>query len=685
MTANMSAQEDAQPRTVPDDFNTIVGNAAKEYTEQGYSCFPLSLGDKRPLAKWKRFQTEIPIEDEIDEWVDQGAPIMDADTGEVKGRAAKFNLAIVTGAISGILVVDCDTEEAVAYAQQHGLSSPVAVKTRRGMHFYFRHPNNGRRYRNKAGSKPGGSWHNCPGLDFRGDGGYVVAPPSVSVHPDGTLKHEYQWSIQRGFDIDDLPTWMGPADDMEMSDSFDFATLSLEHVEIGDSAMDVREQIQKRVDFLGRKLSGPDQGDGTDDWMIRFAGQMVRRGMEGQALWDAIVNFHGDFFSFNGTRSALERWLKTKMRSALDMDRRNHPDDYNEKGERVKEIDPEPVIELKPLYSSEFQRLLDSLGDAEYHADPIVPSRSIIQVVGYNGHGKSIFVGNLATAMASGSYHFGPFHIPKPVKVFYLDFDNPARTVLKRFSGFAKVHGDPHQNLPIWSPAIIPAEAGGTMNLREPDGLKTLERWLDLLGPEVVVIDTVRNAFGAMDEKDPKDWYHVNRVAKIIRDRYKASVILVHHRNKPNAEGLGREAGSTAQLTDLDTQIIVTQVYNDKLIAKTKAGLFAEDLAFDRKGVSHTPYTYFQKLLTDGGMSSHRIKMVTEISFGKVREETDLHRTYYLGYTENIATGGHDMLWTKSPREDAMSMFSTGKYDEKMIAQELFIPTDVIKKWLNRP
>lgn len=670
---------------IPSDHASKICNEAKEYIERGISCFPLSLSEKRPLAKWKHFQTEHPLEEDIDDWQDNGAPRTDADTGQITGRDTVFNLAIATGAISGIVVVDCDNEDAIEYARQNGMTSPVAVKTRRGMHFYFRHPNNGRRFRNKAGGKPTDGWPYLPGLDFRGDGGYVVAPPSISTNPDGTVKHAYTWFVAEGHDWDDMPVWKGMPDEMSMSEGFDLASLSLADVEIGESATDVREQVQKRIDFLGRKLVGPDKGDSTDDWMIRFAGQMVRRGLTGIPLWDAIVQFHDEHFEYLRSRSELERWLKTKMRSAMEMDRRNHPEDYNEKGERIKEVEPETVISFQPIYSSEFERLLDSLGDTEYHADPIVPSRSIIQVVGYNGHGKSFFVGGLATAMAANRAQFGPFALPKPSKVFYLDFDNPARTVLNRFSGFSEVHGDPGRNLPIWSPAIIPPEAGGAMNLREPSGLAVMEKWMEQLKPDVVVIDTVRNGFGGLDEKNPQDWFHVNRVAKVIRDRYKASVILVHHRNKPTADGLGREAGSTAQLTDLDTQVLITQVYEDKHIAKTKAGLFDGDCSFARKEDVFSPFAYFRKrMLLDGIETSHRIRMVSEIAFGKVREETDLHRTYYIGYIENISTGEQGMLWTPSPREDAIALYSIGR-DASSIAQQLFIPTSVIKKWLNIP
>ncbi len=659
--------------------------AALENIEMGINCFPLSILDKRPLAKWKKYQTALMTEEDIEEWLNNGAPITNQESGEVVGHADSFNLAIVTGAISGILVVDCDNEQAVEYAKANGLTSPVSVKTRRGRHYYFKHPNNGKRYRNKVGSKPV-DWHNCPGLDFRGDGGYVVAPPSVTVNPDGSLKHRYEWCIQSGLDFDDMPVWVGAPDDIQMNNDFDFASLSLENVPIGELATDIREQIQRRVDLLGRKLHGPDMGDATDDWMIRFCGQMVRRGLEGKELWDAIVQFHSHYFTYAKSSSELERWLKTKMRSAIEMDRRNHPEDYNAvTKERLKPSEnqsAETPKTLIPIYSKDYQRLLKTLGDTVYYADPIIPARSIIQVVGYNGHGKSFFTGSLVTAIAANCPTFGPYSISRPARVFYMDFDNPARTVLNRFSGFSEMHGDPGDNLALWSPAIIPSDVGGSMNLRTKDGLDTLESWLDLISPEIVVIDTVRNAFGGLDEKNPQDWYHVNRVAKIIRDKYKASVVLVHHRNKPNEHGLGREAGSTAQLTDLDTQIVITQVYNDKATAKAKAGLFDGDISIERNSQAHTPSSYMAERLQRANMAQEtRIRMMTEVSFGKVREETDLHKTTYIGWTENINSGEQGMIWLPSLREDAISLHKNG-FQVSDIARKLYVPTAEINRWL---
>ncbi len=93
------------------------------------------------------------------------------------------NIGIVTGAISGIMVVDIDGPEALAAVQQladkhEPLPKTPTAKTARGWHFYFKHPHADLIIPCTARD----------GIDIRGDGGYVVAPPSV--HATG---HAYQW------------------------------------------------------------------------------------------------------------------------------------------------------------------------------------------------------------------------------------------------------------------------------------------------------------------------------------------------------------------------------------------------------------------------------------------------------------------------------------------------------------
>lgn len=90
------------------------------------------------------------------------------------------NVAIRTGAASGLVVIDIDPDHGGNETLQRVLDErgPLpACRTVRtgsgGRHFYFAHP--GFDVPNDTGRRLG------PGIDIRGDGGYVIAPPSLHV------------------------------------------------------------------------------------------------------------------------------------------------------------------------------------------------------------------------------------------------------------------------------------------------------------------------------------------------------------------------------------------------------------------------------------------------------------------------------------------------------------------------
>ncbi|MBI4369725.1 MAG: bifunctional DNA primase/polymerase [Elusimicrobia bacterium] len=116
--------------------------------------------------------------------------VLDATTNEARIRYwweqwPNANIGVATGEKSGIMVLDIDSrhggEESFAKLEAAHGKTPQTLECLTGgggRHLYFIHP--GAPVKNKIGF--------MPGLDIRGDGGYVVAPPSV--HISGGL---YQW------------------------------------------------------------------------------------------------------------------------------------------------------------------------------------------------------------------------------------------------------------------------------------------------------------------------------------------------------------------------------------------------------------------------------------------------------------------------------------------------------------
>jgi Bifunctional DNA primase/polymerase, N-terminal/Primase C terminal 1 (PriCT-1) len=110
-----------------------------------------------------------------------------------------YNVAVATGPVSGVFVLDVDGLDAEAslrkLEQQYGaLPETVESITPRGRHIFFRCENGD--VRNSAGAI-------APGLDIRGDGGYCVLPPSI--HPSG---RPYVWSVDSADHFAEAPDWL---------------------------------------------------------------------------------------------------------------------------------------------------------------------------------------------------------------------------------------------------------------------------------------------------------------------------------------------------------------------------------------------------------------------------------------------------------------------------------------------
>jgi hypothetical protein len=162
---------------------------ALAYEREGLSVVPARLVGKRALVPWKPWQQTAADREQLRIWW---------------RRWPRANVAIITGRVSGLVVVDVDPAYggwdtlAKVEADHQLLDRSAAVETPSGgRHYWLRHP--GGRLSNSA--KPIRDRYG-PGVDIRGDGGLVLAPPSVRV------AGEYSWRVGGPATIPEMPGWL---------------------------------------------------------------------------------------------------------------------------------------------------------------------------------------------------------------------------------------------------------------------------------------------------------------------------------------------------------------------------------------------------------------------------------------------------------------------------------------------
>ena len=161
---------------------------AQKYWDLELMVIPLQ--GKKALIPWEQYQDKRPTNNYI----------------QKNFLNSNCNIAILTGKISNVIVLDIDSQESYETTKSLlPLDTPIC-KTTQGYHYYFRYEpgynnmtraltNALRKYFNNQNIK----------VDLRADGGYVVAPPSI--HPES--KKEYEWINDIvEYTIQPMPQWL---------------------------------------------------------------------------------------------------------------------------------------------------------------------------------------------------------------------------------------------------------------------------------------------------------------------------------------------------------------------------------------------------------------------------------------------------------------------------------------------
>lgn len=325
--------------------------AAQVYLSKGYSIIPVN-SNKTPLIPWTEFQTRR------------------AELDEVLGWQEKFpdmQLGIVTGRISGIAVIDVE-----AGGDHSQFPSTVTAETGGGgYHLYYKYVDG-----------MGGNRTRITDLvDIRSDGGYVVAPPSVSV------KGAYTW-------LSDPQT-----DEIQLFPVDIISTLDQSSTEnlIGTGERNIRA-TQKAGEILAQL---PDPAERNEAY------------------------------------ERLQQWNISEVAEPLSDSELRKVFVSVAKREDAKRSDDDLVLKpytLRELYAEEFPPI-------EWLAQDLLPVGMVAAITGESNSYKSFLTLALAQAIATGEPFLGHFPV-KQGKVLVIDEENNRRIIEKRFRDMGVVEHD---------------------------------------------------------------------------------------------------------------------------------------------------------------------------------------------------------------------------------------------------
>lgn len=478
--------------------------AALEYLRRGWSVVPVETWtwesapseedpkgkpNKSPLVRWREYAKRLPTTDEVRQWWT---------------RWPDAGVAIITGGISKLVVADFD-----GVSPTPDWPDTFTVKSPAGEHRYY----------TLAPGEIGKQGTNVYGehVDSRGEGGYIIAAPTVRVD-DGVY-----------FVVDERePTWR-PAQMIRQSETLGpFERAVTEHQErwVGELlANGARHSSAKTNQLVGR-----------NDALTRLTGYFAGKGIEEDV-----------------TMVMLGEWALTKCTPPMDLDeaattiastyqtaRRRQVEEERQVNPEVKAVDEtQPPVRFLSL--TDFRAKYGG-HEVEWLIDGWVPKATILFAVSPPECFKSWLVGEMAAAIATKRPMFSATEVVERGPVLYMQQEDHHGQTAGRLTVQVSAKQLPgHGMFELLPPGSddIYVQEDRDFHFENKAAIARLEAKIEEVRPALVIIDPLYQAVSTDD-------YMVKaarqmRVLKLWRDRYGCSFILVHHAGKGNGLSFDRE------------------------------------------------------------------------------------------------------------------------------------------------
>lgn len=472
-----------------------LGQAALDYAVRyGWAVFPLQPKSKKPLTL-HGFKDASTNPDQIREWW-MATP--------------NANIGIATGAVSGIVVVDFDDAEAWStFVAEYGAQATPCSLTGHGRHLLFEHP--GETVRNSVRKL-------SPNTDIRGDGGYIVAPPSI--HPE--TGQPYAWDLANGLD----PLLVGSLSlPPRLREALvgKAATFS-DSLEIAASDIPNLDQIPK-----GQR----------NDLLTRYAGRLLAKGHSPDETLLVVSALNeakavprlsgGEVRAIVASVSKLEA-----AKSAQSIEARLNSIAGNVTSPRFRLLTV-AELELEP--------------DLEWQVEGLLPRRSYGEVFGASGCGKTFLVLDLCLRIASGLESFCGRKV-SPGHIVYVAAEGRLK---ERVAAWRQAH--PNANLDNFR--VVQA-APNLASIEEATALardieQAVEPRIDLL-----VLDTWSRVTPHAEENSRKEMGAALEICLQVAKKFDAGLLIIHHTGSSPARAESPR-GSTVLFAAADYAWLVSE------------------------------------------------------------------------------------------------------------------------------
>ncbi|MEX6507459.1 bifunctional DNA primase/polymerase [Jiella sp. M17.18] len=487
-------------------------------------------------------------------------------------------VGVPTGGATGVFVLDIDIpgqvhgddDGRIWFAEmeaEHGaLPETRSVKTASGgRHLYFQHVEG---VRNRRIAK---------GVDVRGQGGYVIAPGSVTETGEF-----YEWENPEA-PIADAPRWLLDCILPREPQAAPTPATPYEHTR-GDNTAYVEGAVEAEM----RELASTPQGSrGYQLNASAFSmGQLVASGVlsrseaERRLMEAAAAN---GVLAADGEREVqakIRRGLEAGLKRPREIPERIDPHDDGtppinvtrlfanglKKGESktappaANDDDPLPIVNPAEWQGKEVPA-------RQWFIDGLVPDRQVTLTSGDGGVGKSLFWLQLAAASALSCETMGMR--PAAGRVVYLGAEDEAEEFPRRLRDIAHAHHRQFEDLDSFRLiALADRDALLTMPDTKTGAMRPTALWHRVRAfimefrPRLIVLDTAADLFGGDEVKRSQVRQFVSMLRALAIEIDGAVVLLSHPSVSGMQSGTGL-SGSTAWGNSVRSRLYLTKPKGD--------------------------------------------------------------------------------------------------------------------------